>query len=61
MKLSEESVEQEEALLKELLAQGMELCEADKDAFREKAKSVIQEFEQQWGEGIYEDLQNVAY
>lgn len=61
VKLSQESVSQEEALLQELLAQGMELCEADKDAFREKAKAVIQEFEQQWGEGIYEELQNVAY
>ena len=39
----------------------MELCEADREAFREKAKTVIQEFEQEWGEGIYEELQSVPY
>ena len=61
IKLSDESVAQEEELLKELLGQGMELCEADRDAFREKAKTVIQEFEQEWGEGIYEELQSVPY
>lgn len=61
IKLSDESVAQEEELLKELLGQGMELCEADREAFREKAKTVIQEFEQEWGEGIYEELQSVPY
>lgn len=62
IELSLESVESEQETLKQMETEyGMEICEADKAAFQEKVKPVIEKFESEWGEGIYEQLQNIPY
>lgn len=51
----------EESLLSELEASGMEIVEPDVEAFRENCKFIFDEYASKWGEGLYETIQSVSY
>lgn len=44
--------------LEEMKNNGMNVVEPDKAAFIEAAKEIVAEFEDQWGEGLYEEIRN---
>lgn len=48
----------EEEKLAEMKEAGLEVIEPDLEAFKESSKEIIKEFEDQWGEGVYEKLQD---
>lgn len=56
---SEESVAFEQDTLKELGDYGMTVCEPDKEAFKALAEGVIAEHSSEWGEGLYEEIQEI--
>ncbi|MBP1933330.1 sialic acid TRAP transporter substrate-binding protein SiaP [Ammoniphilus resinae] len=58
-KMNQAILDFEKSALDDLKAKGMEVIEPDVDAFREATKSVITEFESEWGAGIYEKIQAV--
>jgi tripartite ATP-independent transporter DctP family solute receptor len=57
--INQEILDNEKATLEEFKKGGMEVVESDVDAFRQATQSVIKEFEDTWGKGLYEKIQEV--
>lgn len=52
------AIEEEKKAIEEL-GQYLEIVETDKAAFAEKMKPMYDKFEEEWVEGMYEDIQNI--
>jgi TRAP-type transport system periplasmic protein len=60
VKTISKEVEQDEAKqIEEMKKAGMNIVEPDKEAFKESAKELIEKYEAEWGEGLYEKVQAV--
>lgn len=57
--VNNEIIASEKNQIEFLKGKGMEVVEPDHGAFKEAAKVVIEQFEPQWGSGLYEKIQNV--
>ncbi len=56
---SDENIKFEESALEEIKSKGVTVVDADKDAFRKATYPVIQQFAKRWGEGLYEQIQEI--
>jgi tripartite ATP-independent transporter DctP family solute receptor len=57
--INQEIIKQEKSLLSEFQKGGMTVIKPDIKAFRKAAYSVIKQFENTWGPGLYEKIQGV--
>ncbi|MFD1065008.1 DctP family TRAP transporter solute-binding subunit [Oceanobacillus locisalsi] len=58
--ISADVVATEAEILEEFAEQGVNIIEPDLDAFRESSEYIYDEYEDVWGEGLYETIQGVA-
>lgn len=56
--VNEATLKYEKEKLAEMKEAGIKVIEPDLEAFKESSKKIVEEFEDQWGQGVYEKLQN---
>ncbi len=58
-RISQQIMDAENAQINELKSGGMNIVKPDVDAFRKGTAFIIKEYESEWGEGLYEEIQSV--
>ena len=58
-KISQQIVAAEKAQIEELKKSGMNIVEPDREAFMKGTSFIIKEYENEWGKGLYEEIQSV--
>ncbi len=57
--INQDVLNYEKEKLEEMKTSGMNVIEPDVEAFRQATMSVIKEFEETWGKGLYEKIQAI--